>query len=153
MNDQNTGGALLGGDFELVSPSPVVGHRSAFEHFVVELGWVIAVGYGGIIHQHDQDFAANVHSLVVVPAILGSYHAVTDKNDVCIESGFLDNPNCPSHEVIAEFHLQIFTAHLYAHYGVLAGGYANEGYFLEIGSVSISRGEADLLELISNVVD
>ena len=151
MNNQHARRAFLGGDFKLVSPSAVVGHRPAFEHLVVELRRIPWIGHCRVIDQHYQDLAAHVHTLVIIPSVLGRHDPVTDKDHVCVEARLLVYPHGAGDEVSAELELKILVGDLDLHLGVLSRGDAHERDFLKVSAVAVARRESHLFELIGDV--
>ena len=76
MDENHAGRALARRFLVLVGPAAVVGEGLALEEFrIVRIR---------LVHQHQQNLAANVNALVIVPAILRSFDAVTDVNDIGI---------------------------------------------------------------------
>ena len=68
--------AFARGLLVLVSPAAIVGECRPFEK--------ISVVRWRLVHQHQQNFAAHVHALVVVPLIFGCLDSVADVNDLCV---------------------------------------------------------------------
>ncbi len=72
--DQNHAeGAFTGSFFVFVCPAAVIGEGAAFEE--------IGIIGRRLVYQHEQDLAANVHALVVVPFIFRGLDSVSDEND------------------------------------------------------------------------
>jgi hypothetical protein len=70
VHDEQAGGAVAGGFLVFVGPAAVVGHGPALEQ-----GGILA-GVAGVVDEHHHGFAFHVEAGVVVPAVLGRYHAV-----------------------------------------------------------------------------
>ena len=82
VNNDGCGGAFLSGDFILVGPAAVVGHRLAFEHLLIELRRILRVRYGRIVDEHDNGLAFHIDTFVIVPAVFRRDNAISDKNDI-----------------------------------------------------------------------
>ena len=80
MDQQHSDSALAGGLFVFVRPATVVGESLAFEEFGI-------VGRR-LVDQHQQNFATNVDTLVVVPVVLRSFNAVSHEDDLGVHIGF-----------------------------------------------------------------
>ena len=79
MDENRAHSAFAGGFFILVGPASVVGERLAFEEIHI-------VGRR-LVDQHEQNFAAHVGALVVVPFIFGSFDSVTHIHDFSVYVG------------------------------------------------------------------
>ena len=79
VDDEHAGRAQPRRLLVLVGPAAVVGERLALEEGFVRRG--------RLIHNDEQHLAFYVHTLEVVPAVLGRIDAVTDKDDRRIDVG------------------------------------------------------------------
>ncbi len=79
MNKNHAHRALPRGLFVFVSPAAVVGQGLTFEKS--------RVIRRRLVHQHQKDFAAHIHTLVVVPVVFGSFDAVTHVHDLGVHIG------------------------------------------------------------------
>ena len=77
VNQNHSDRAFARGFFVLVSPAAVVGEGLALEK--------LQIIRRRLVDQHQQDFAAHVEALVVVPVIFGCFDAVADEHDVGID--------------------------------------------------------------------
>src|SRR5438445_13635518 len=73
MDDDHAGRATACRFFEFVGPAAVIGHRLAAEIAFAALEI-------GVVDEHDEDLAADVLALQVIPVAFGSRHSVTDKD-------------------------------------------------------------------------
>ena len=68
-------GALARAFFIFVGPAAVIGHRLAAEIAFAALKV-------GVVDQHNEDLAAHVLALEIVPAALGRFHAIADEHQL-----------------------------------------------------------------------
>src|SRR5260370_885295 len=112
----------------------------------------IGIVRGRLIHQHQQDFAANVHTFVVVPLILGGFNAVSHVNDLGVNV-----IGWPLGLVISDVLIERLKLH-----GISLGGREFEGglgrwsdsdhrHFLEESSVVAGRLQSVEPELSRNI--
>ena len=83
VHDEHARRAAAFGFLILVRPAAVVRHRLAAEKIRLRRR------SGRIVHKHEQDFAANVGALEVVPLVLGSSRAIADEHQLatCVAGG------------------------------------------------------------------
>ena len=73
VDDYRAGSTLPSRFLKLVGPAAIIGHGLAFEE-------VILAGIAGIVDQHNNGFALDIQTFVIVPAIFGSDHTIANKN-------------------------------------------------------------------------
>ena len=77
MNQDRAHRAFARGLFVFVGPAPVISKSLALEK--------LCVVRGRLIHQHQQDFAFDVCSFVIIPAIFRRLDSITDVDDFGID--------------------------------------------------------------------
>lgn len=94
MHDERTSGATTFRFLELVRPAPVVRHCSAAEQ--------IRLGCGGrwIVHENEDDLAAHIHVLEVVPLVFWSVSPVPDEDQVTARAAGRYGAAGPGHDVL-----------------------------------------------------
>ena len=138
-------------DLVFISPAAVIRHRPAFKKGWIELGRVLGIGYGRVIDQHDQGLVANVHPLVVVPAVLGGDHAVAHEDDLRVHDlDLLCHPPGNRHEIVGKTQPDRVATGLKRTHDPL-GLETNQRNRLEKRAVRVSRLQPHFLELVGQI--
>ena len=93
MHENRAGRPLPCGFFELIGPAPVVGENLPEEHGGVD--------EPRIVDEHQQHFAVQIRSLVIVPLPFGRADSVSDEHHFAISRNVRLGPLRPGDELIA----------------------------------------------------
>ena len=144
MDQDRADGALAGRFFVFVHPATVIGEGSAGKEFGI-------VG-GRLVDQHEQDFAFEVGTFVVVPVVFGGFDAVAHVNDVGIDIRFGLLSLIVGYVLVERLEVERLPAGGdQREASVGAGREADHGDFLHIGAVFAGGLQAIERELGGNV--
>ena len=131
MNENRADSPFARGFFVFVNPAAVVSERLAGEK--------LRIVRGRLVDQHEQDFALDVHALVIVPVVFGRFDAIADVDDVGVNLGFGLLRLIVGDVIVERFEVERIKARTFGgnerEARVGAGRDADHRNFLQIGAV------------------
>ena len=145
VDDQHSGRAPALGFLVLIGPAPVVRHGLSAEQ-----SW-LGRGCRGIVDEHEQNLAAHISALEIVPFVFGRGGAISDEDQLAAGAARVRGRAGPHDDVIGEAEIGVSLACCCDLDGLGVGFYDVDRNALKIRAVSDSRFYAENLELGGDV--